>query len=68
MFIQRVVIKNIKSIKHLTLDFDNPINGWHVLLGKNGAGKSTILKAISLCFLGVKDGYALKQNFKNWIT
>ena len=55
MFIQRVVIKNIKSIKHLVLDFDNPYHGWHVLLGNNGAGKSTILKAISLCLLGVKD-------------
>jgi len=68
MFIQKVVIKNIKSIKHLELDFDSPFHGWHVLLGNNGAGKSTILKAISLCFLGEKDGYALNQNFKNWIT
>ncbi len=68
MFIKQVVIKNIKSIRHLVLDFDTPYQGWHVLLGNNGAGKSTILKAISLCFLGVKDGYALKQNFKSWIT
>ncbi len=68
MYLKRVKIKNIKSIEELVIEFDEPYEGWHVLLGENGAGKSTILKAISLCLIGDKQAYALKQNFKKWIS
>ncbi len=68
MYIKKVVIENIKSIDHLEIDFRPPYSGWHVLLGDNGAGKSTILKSISLCMLGERQGYSLNQDFRNWIT
>ena len=68
MYIKKISIKHVKSIDNLTIEFDTPYKGWHVLLGDNGAGKSSILKMISLCFLGDKQGYALQQNFKSWIT
>lgn len=45
MYIQKVTIENIRSIDHFEMTFPNPA-GWHVLIGDNGAGKSTILKAI----------------------
>ena len=68
MYIKKVSIKSIKSLKKLTIEFKEPFVGWHVLLGDNGSGKSTILKSISLCLIGERQGYSLKQNFKNWIT
>lgn len=68
MHLKKVSITNIKSIKSLSIDFDEPYAGWHVLLGENGAGKTTILKAISLCLLGERQAYTLPQNFANWIT
>ena len=68
MLLKKVILNNVKSIKHLTIDFEDKTNGWHVLLGMNGCGKSTILKAISLCLLGERQSYSLKENFSNWIT
>lgn len=46
MYIQKVIIENIRSISHFEMDFPNPA-GWHVLIGDNGTGKTTILKAIA---------------------
>ena len=68
MYIKKVSIKNIKSLSELEISFPSPYYGWHVLLGDNGSGKSSLLKSISLCLLEEKQGYALKENFKNWIT
>jgi len=68
MIIKKLTLKNIKSIEKLELDFDENNKGWNVLLGMNGCGKSTILKSISLCLLGERQSYALKEKFKDWIT
>ncbi len=42
--LKRVILKNIGTFSHLELDLHK---GWNVLLGDNGVGKSTILKAIA---------------------
>jgi hypothetical protein len=47
--ISRVVLQNIGPFAHLELKLTN---GWNVLLGNNGCGKSTILKAIALGLCG----------------
>jgi len=47
--ISHVTLTNIGSFCNVTFEL-NP--GWNVLLGINGAGKSTILKAIALCLCG----------------
>ena len=51
MYIRKVEIKNIKSISNFEMEFSEPA-GWHVLIGDNGSGKSTILKSISASILG----------------
>jgi WD40 repeat protein len=43
----RVVLVNIGPYEHLELDLDRR---WNVLLGDNGVGKSSILKAIALVY------------------
>jgi len=49
MYIKKVEIKNIRSIKEFTMEFpEGKEAGWHVLIGDNGAGKTSVLQAIAL--------------------
>jgi hypothetical protein len=47
--LQRLVMKNIGPFGELDLTFDRE---WNILLGDNGVGKSSILKAIALALCG----------------
>ena len=47
MELSRVHIKNFRSIKDTVINFDN---NCLILLGKNEAGKSNVLKAIAAVF------------------
>ena len=66
MYIKEVKIKNIRSIEHFEMNFPKPA-GWHVLIGDNGAGKSSIVKAIALALIGPRDAQALRLPLINWI-
>jgi len=46
MKIKNIHIKNFRSAKDLNIDFDDNLN---VLVGVNGAGKTTILETLTLC-------------------
>ena len=50
MYIKSAEITNIRSIKKFKMRFDKPA-GWHVLIGDNGSGKTTIIQAISLILI-----------------
>ena len=50
-YITRIEIRNFRVIEELALDFPPSIErekSWMVLLGENGVGKSSILKAVAL--------------------
>lgn len=49
--VRRVVLEDIGPYERLELDFPKAHN-WKVLLGDNGVGKSTILKAIAVAIMG----------------
>jgi len=44
----KIVIRNIKNIKHLEVDFIYPESQIIVVTGRNGVGKTTIIKAFKL--------------------
>ena len=48
--IRRIFLEDIGSFEKLELDFAR--NMWKILLGDNGVGKSTILKAIGVAIIG----------------
>lgn len=48
------------------MTFKNPA-GWHVIIGDNGAGKSTIVRSISLGIIGPNDAKALRLNLNDWV-
>jgi predicted ATPase len=67
MYVQKVSLENIRSIKKLEMEFPNPA-GWHVIIGDNGSGKSTVLKAICYALLGVNDGLKLRVATNSWLN
>lgn len=67
MYIQKAEIKNIKSIEHFEIEFPNPA-GWHVLIGDNGSGKSTIVRSMALALVGQKQAQGLRQNWSIWLN
>lgn len=66
MYIQKIEIENIRSIRHFEMSFAEPA-GWHVLIGDNGAGKSSILKAISLAIIGTTEASSLRLKLNEYI-
>lgn len=60
MFLTRLRLENIRCFKDITIDFSDARGAarkWTVLLGENGTGKSTVLRAIALISCG-SDGLA----------
>lgn len=69
MYITKVEIKNFKSLNNFTwepTDIESPA-GWHVLLGDNGSGKSTFLRACAIAMMGPKNAMGLRLPWKDWI-
>lgn len=71
MYIGRVVLNNIKGFRSIDLDFtssDGKYPGWAVVTGDNGAGKTALLRAISLAILGPEQSPALAPDLSGWVT
>jgi predicted ATPase len=66
MYIQKAEIKNIRSIKNFKIYFGQS-SGWHVLIGDNGAGKSTIIRSIALALVG-DESHGLRANWDDWLN
>ena len=61
MYLRNIGLKNFRSIKDFSLTLaDGEEAGWHVLLGPNGCGKSSVLKAIALGIGGNSAFFALR--------
>ncbi len=69
MFLKRVVISNLRSIADLELDFtaDDGLRRRTVLLGENGCGKSTALRAIALALAGSDALAELLKEPARWV-
>lgn len=67
MYIKSVTIENIRAIRNFNMNFENPA-GWHVLIGDNGTGKSTIIKSIALALIGEKEALGLRADWNEWLN
>lgn len=68
MHLRSIRIENLRSIRELEWAFDAEQEaGWHVVLGNNGSGKSSVLRAIALCLLGSSEIDALRQPLHRWV-
>src|SRR5262249_45627762 len=55
MFLRSLTIQNLRAIEDVRLSFDSPTvdaRKWTLILGENGCGKSTVLRAAALMFAG----------------
>ena len=68
MHVQRLTIENIRSIRKFELVLKrSETAGWHVLLGDNGSGKSTVVRALALALMGQSNAYASRQDWPRWL-
>ncbi len=73
MRIERLTLQNIKCYDSLQMAFDNPedpstdLRNRTVVLGNNGTGKSTLLKAIALALAGSNALGELIGDPKRWV-
>jgi hypothetical protein len=68
MYLRKVEIDNIRSIAHFVWEAPPDPAGWHVLIGDNGSGKTTILRSIALALLGAtEEAYALREDWRRWV-
>lgn len=72
MFLKSLTIENCRSLAFAELEFDargtpDAIRKWSMLVGENGTGKSTVLKAIAL-LLGGSDALPhLLGSARSWV-
>ena len=70
MFLRRVALTNIRSIGHVEIHFGEGAEdgrAWTYVLGENGAGKSTVLKATGLALAGSEALFDLLDDSDAWI-
>jgi predicted ATP-binding protein involved in virulence len=71
MFLRRIEVANIRSLRKLDLDFtsDGQVRRWTMLIGENGTGKSSLLRAIAMVLAGSEALPDLLGNDPDsWIT
>jgi energy-coupling factor transporter ATP-binding protein EcfA2 len=68
MYITRISIENIRSISRIEWQIHaSQAPGWHVIIGDNGSGKSTFIRAVALALVEIGEVQALRQNWNEWL-
>lgn len=74
MYLKQVTLTNIRSFhgkRRVDLDLTRPDGsyaGWTVIAGRNGSGKTSLLRAIALAATGPDTARSLVPGFENWIS
>src|SRR5579871_224172 len=68
MYISGIQIQNIRSLRQVNwFDEGEDHAGWHVILGDNGSGKSSFIRAVALALVGPAEAKALRQDWNEWL-
>lgn len=69
MYIQKISLQNIRCFESLEMDFGDSKAGWHVILGTNGTGKSTLVRSVALGLIGVEEAQPLtfRYSWEYWL-
>ena len=67
MHLLNLDVQNLRSISHFRLDLTpQEAPGWHVVLGANGAGKSSVVRALAIALIGPTNAVGLNQVWRDW--
>jgi predicted ATP-dependent endonuclease of OLD family len=66
MYIKHLAIENLKSISKFEMDFPKPA-GWHVIIGDNGAGKTSVAQGIALGLNGSNIDTVFEINWDTFV-
>ena len=70
MYIRRAQIEDVRCVEQFEWDlgYREDLSGWHVLLGDNGSGKTTILRCLALgLFATDEEFWALRESWRTWV-
>lgn len=72
MYIDRLKIENVRGFGAGQVDLSldrggGQYAGWTVFAGRNGAGKTTVLRALALAVVGVRGSDRLQDSFMGWV-
>lgn len=70
MYVRRLKVQNVRGFRELALDFHRPdgsLAGWTVLAGRNGSGKSSLLRIIAAVAVGPSRAQALTPSIADWL-
>lgn len=68
MYLRSLTLTNIRAIERFELAFaEGEQAGWHVLLGANGAGKSSVIRSLALVLAGPREAAALRTPWDTWV-
>jgi hypothetical protein len=74
MYVHRIQIKNVRGFgaKEEGVDLelarpDGTLPGWTVVAGRNGTGKTTLLRAMALSLIGPLAARTFQESFEGWI-
>jgi len=70
VYIRRVKIRNVRGFEKVDLDFTRPdgsFAGWTVLAGRNGSGKSSLLRILAATSLGTARATTLSPSIDQWL-
>lgn len=67
MHLHSFEIRNVRAISDLSWKAPASRSGWHVVIGDNGSGKSSLLRCLALALIGPRDAQALRQDWSEWL-
>jgi hypothetical protein len=68
-YIRAFSITHVRSVNHVDwkIDSGDDAAGWHVLIGDNGSGKTSVLRSLALALMGEESAHALRQDWSTWL-
>ncbi|WP_430786769.1 AAA family ATPase [Actinoplanes sp. G11-F43] len=74
MYIKEIRLENVRGFhgsRRVSLDLTRPdgtLAGWTVIAGRNGSGKTSLLRAVALALGGPSAAHTLVSDFTSWVS